>query len=164
MKNKLFLICSKNNLEHFVRVKYGDKSYFLNVLGAVFNPRQSSSFNELISIITKEDIKELFIVNDISCTLIDNTFKHSIPTTYAEKVLLDLVIDNYTNFASLNSLKDKKMLLAELNVKRQMDELLSSDYLLQQVVLQKLRIKGLVTSKAEGKLMGVNMYKKETAI
>ncbi|MBC5993682.1 carbonic anhydrase [Pontibacter cellulosilyticus] len=159
MKNKLFLICPHSKLEHFLGSKYKN-AYFLTALAAAFKLNEHTYIEELIDFIERESVEEVIVVNDVDCQFIESVLsKKKGYGTYAEEVLVDLLIDNYAEVMSGSSVEVQKEKLAELNVQRQIQQLLSSEYFLQQVVLQKIKIKGLIASTAEGKLTAVKTNK-----
>jgi carbonic anhydrase len=158
MKNKLFWICPASKVEHFIQEKYGENSFFITGLGAVFKLKELAYVEELISFIESEAIEELIVVNDTSCCFIHNVLtRQKGYGTHAEQVLLNLLLDHYAYVTGCTSVAEQKARLAALNVQRQIDELLGHYYFLQQVVLQKLVVKGLVTSRAAGKARAVNL-------
>lgn len=165
MKNRLFLLCPASQLESFIRMKYGPDTFFLTALAAVFSLKQWDHVEELTGFIERESIEEVVVVNDVSCRFLQSVLtKQKGFGTQAEQVLIDLLVDNYAHVMCNSSVAEQKFRLAELNIQRQIEELLSVDYLLQQVVLQKLRVKGLITSRAEGKAMAVNMHARQRAL
>lgn len=152
MKNVLFLICPSSKLEHFLRRKYKN-AYFLTSLAAVFKLQEQPYVEELIDFIERESIGEVVVVNDVACRFVESVLsKQKGYGTYAENVLIELLIDHYAEIMDGNSVAVQKARLAERNVQRQLQALLSIDYFLQQVVLQKLQVKGLVTSMVAGRV------------
>ena len=159
MKNKLFLICPNSQLEHFLGCKYKN-AYFLTALAAVFKLKEPTYVKELIDFTERESVKEVIVVNNVACRFIESVLlKQKGHGTYAEEVLVDLLIDNYAAVMGSGSAEAQKMRLAELNVQRQMEQFLSIDYFLQQVVLQRMKVKGLVTSRTMGQVTKVRTYK-----
>jgi carbonic anhydrase len=155
MKKKLFLLCPASHVEHFLIRKYKD-AYFLTALAAVFRLKEYDGMEKLLAFIQKEGVQEVIVVNDISCLFIKSVIsRHKGFGTHAEQVLVDLLIDNYHSVMRSASEEEQCYRLAELNVQRQIEELLEIDCFLQQVVLQKIKVKGLVTSKAENRLAAV---------
>lgn len=152
MKKKLFLLCPASHAEHFLIKKYKD-AYFLTALAAVFRLKEYDAMEKLLAFVHREGIQEVIVVNDISCLFIKSVISRRKGFgTHAEQVLVDLLIENYQSVMRSASEKEQCYRLAELNVQRQIEELLEIDCFLQQVVLQKIRVKGLVTSKAENRV------------
>lgn len=163
MKNKLFLICPDCQIDHFIKEKYGNDIFFLTALGAVFNFNEVNYIEAIADFMERESIAEIFIVNDTSCRFIKSILeKEKGYGTYAEHVLLNLLIDNYSNIMVSSSLMDKKKTLMELNIQRQALEILSNELFLPQIVQAKIRLKGLITTKAENKIKEVNVKLKES--
>lgn len=158
MKHTLYLICPASKVEHFIREQYGESAFFMTALAAVFHLNEQAYLDELIKIIEKEAIEELVVVNDTSCCFIQSVLTRQKGFgTQAEQVLVDLLLDHYTHIMGTTSVAEQKNRLAELNVQRQLEELLRIDYFQQRVVLQKLVVTGLVTSRAAGKARTVNI-------
>lgn len=156
MKKKLFLLCPASQVEHFLIKKYKD-AYFLTALAAVFRLKEYDGLEKFLSFIRKEGVQEVIVVNDTSCPFIKSVISRQKGFgTYAEQVLVDLLIDHYHSVMRGTSEEEQCYRLAELNVQRQMEELLEVDAFLQQVVLQKIRVRGLVTSKADNRLTAVS--------
>lgn len=159
MKKQLFLICPNSQLEHFLGGRYKN-AYFLTALAAVFKLKEPAYVEELITFTERDAVEELIVVNDVACRFIERVLSRQQGYgTYAEEVLVDLLVDNYAAVMSSSSVEAQKARLAELNVQRQIQQLLRIDYFLQQVVLQKIKVKGLVTSMATGKATEVKTYK-----
>jgi carbonic anhydrase len=150
MKKQLFLICPTTQAETFIMSEFGEMTYFLTSLGGVFNFNQIEFIEAVTRIIQNEDIREIVIVHDTSCHFIKSIFaKEKGHGTYAEKVLVDLLIDNYSSIMQQEAERGKRRKLAELNVQRQAEELISSQLIQQFLFTQELEIKGLVTTKNE---------------
>ncbi|WP_276499018.1 hypothetical protein [Pontibacter litorisediminis] len=159
MKNKLFLICPSSHLEHFLGMRYKN-AYFLTALAAVFRLREGGYAEELIGFLERESVEEVIVVNDVACPFIESVLlKQQGYGTYAEEVLVDLLVDNYAEVISCGAVEAQKARLAALNVQRQMRQLLGIGYFQQQVVLQKMKVGGLVTSRAAGKVTEVKLHK-----
>jgi hypothetical protein len=86
---KLYLICPDCHIENIIRSEFGEDSYFLTALGAVFNMSEFRYAEEVNHYINKLDISEIVIVTDVDCTFKktvvcqDETFD-----TRAERVLM----------------------------------------------------------------------------
>lgn len=158
MKNKLFLICPDSQVEAFIKEQYGQEVFFLTALGAVFDFGQINYVEAVGDLLQRESIEEIFIVNEASCRFMNRMLAQEKGFgTKAEKVMLDLFIDNYTTIMAGTSLKEKQNRLAELNIQRQALEILSNELLLQQIGQSEIRLKGLLTAKAKGQVKEVNL-------
>ncbi|MFD2514607.1 carbonic anhydrase [Pontibacter locisalis] len=165
MKNRLFLICPASNVEHFLKRKYHGNCYFLTALAGVFQFQDKSYTEELIDVVERERIEEIVVVNDTSCRFMYNVLaKQKGYNTHAEQILIDLLIENYSKVMEKPSITDQVKQLAEVNVRRQIEELLSINYFLQEVVLQKISISGLITSKAAGEVVEVETLVRELTL
>jgi carbonic anhydrase len=158
MKNKLFLICPAAKVEPFLRQKYGENSFFLTALGAAFNLNEQVYAEELATFLEREAIEEVVVVNDTSCCFIHRVVAGQKGFgTYADEVLIELLLDHYVYVMESPSEIERKTRLAELNVQRQLVELLENDYIRQQGVMQQLAVKGLVTDRTAGKAREVQI-------
>lgn len=158
MKNKLFLICPDSHIEAFIKEQYGQEAFFLSALGGVFNFQEISYVETIGDFIQRESIEEIFIVNETSCRFMKRMLEQEKGFgTNAEQVMLDLFIDNYATIMAGTSLTAKQNRLAELNIRRQALEILSNELLLQQIEQSQIRLKGLITTKAKGRIKEVNV-------
>ena len=162
MSNKLFFICPFSQLEHFIRGKYGDDVFFITALGAVFQFEDVNYTEVMRDFIIRENITDIIIVNDTSCRFIKSVLeKEKGFGTFSEEVMINLLIDNYSVVMQTQSLIEQKKKLAELNIRRQVKEILSNELFLQTIIQENVRIKGLITTKAENKLIELNFNLKE---
>ncbi len=158
MKKNLFFICPDGHLEHFIREKFGDSVFFATALGAVFNFNDINYSKSLSDFITRESITDIFIVNDTSCRFINNVLEKDISfMTFSEHAMSKLLINNDSIIINIKSLINKKKALAELNVKRQIEEIMNDKLLLQRIIQDKISIKGIISTKAENKWIELNL-------
>lgn len=147
MKHKLFLTCPICQLESFLNDKFGANSLYISALGAVFDFSDINFPKRLAEFIEREQVEEVYIVNDSSCLFIHNVLskkKHFFDTA-AESVLLYTLIDNYKAIRACKTTEDKKKMMAEMNVRKQVEIL--SDNLSNSIV-----VKGLIALKKENKI------------
>lgn len=162
MNNKLFLVCPFSCMENFIRQKYGDDVFFITALGAVFQFEDVNYTEVLRDFIIRENITEITIVNDKSCRFIKSVLeKEKGFETFSEEVMLTLLIDNYSVIMHNKSLIEQTKALAELNIRRQVKEILANELFLQTIIQENVRIKGLITTKAENKLIELKFNLKE---
>ena len=162
MNNKLFFICPFSQLEHFIRDKFGDDVFFITALGVVFQFEDANYAEVIRDFIKRENITDIFVVNDTSCRFIKRVLeKEKGIEIISEEIMINLLIENYSVVMQTNSLIEQKKTLAELNIMRQVKEILSNELFLQPIVQNKISIKGLITTKAEDKLIELNINLKE---
>ena len=158
MKNKLFLICPDSQIEPFIKEQYGQGVLFLTALGAVFNFQEINYVEAIRDLLQRESIEEIYIINDTSCRFIKSILEQEKGFgTKAEQVILDLLIDNYSNIMAGASLTEKKKKLAGFNIQRQALEIVSNELLLPCMAQSQISLKGLITTKAKGQLKEVNL-------
>ena len=154
MNNKLFLICPDCHLEYFIREKYGDDVFFITALGAVFQFEDVNYTEVIRDFINRENITDIFIVNDTTCRFIKSVLERKKGFgTLSEEVMINLLIDNYSVIMHNKSLIEQQKSLAELNIRQQAKEIMKPEMFQQQIIQNKISIKGLITTKAEHKLI-----------
>lgn len=158
MIKKLFLICPFGQLEHFIKDRFGEDTFFLTSLGGVFDFNEVAYAEAFTDFIERESIAEVFIVNDTSCRFIKSVLeKEKGFNTAAEQRMINLLIDNYYTVMDERSPLEKKKTFAELNVRHQASEILSNELLLTSLLQSNVSLKGLVTSKAAGKIKEIDV-------
>lgn len=147
MKHKLFLTCPLCQLESFLDDKFGGNCLFISALGAVFDFSDINFPKRLSEFIIREQVYEVYVVNDTSCLFIHNVLKKKKDffDTTAESVFLYTLIDNYKAINACKTMEDKERMMAEKNVQKQV-EILSA------ALHPFTRIKGLITTKQEDKI------------
>ena len=162
MVNQLFIVCPFSCMETFLQNKYGNDIFFLTFSGAVFQFEDVNYVEVIRDFINRENITNTFIVNDTSCRFIKRVLETKKGFgTFSEEVMINLLIDNYSVVMQTKSLIEQKKALAELNIRRQVKEILSNELFLQPIIQNKINIKGLITTKAENKLIELNFNLKE---
>ncbi len=157
MKKNLFFICPDCHLEHFIKEMYGDNVFFATALGAVFNFNDINYSKSLSDFMFRESITDIFIVNDTCCRFITNILENEESfESFSEDTLSKLLISNYSIETDSKSVINKKKALAQLNVKRQIAEIMNDKLLLQQIIRAKIVIKGIISTKAEKKWIELN--------
>ena len=122
--NNLFLICPDCYIEKAIREKYGTNSFFLTALGSVFDIDTFEYAEALNQLIESEEVWAIYIVNDFSCSFIQNSLTgEKNYDTNAEKVLKSLINSNEKDISSLIEIKEKAKKVAKLNIYRQAYEL-----------------------------------------
>jgi len=158
MKNNLFLICPTSQSESMMRREFGEGSYFLTALGTAFKFHEIKHIEAVADIIRNENIREIHVVQDSCCHFIDRVLeREKSHGTYAEAVLVDLLIDNYAYVMQPASSMEKRKRLAKLNVKRQAESLLSSQLLQQFLYSYDLEVRGMITNRVEKTMEEVNL-------
>ena len=147
MQHKLFLTCPFCQLEGFLNEKFDGNFLFISAPGAVFDFSDINFSKRLSEFIEREQIEELYVVNDISCVFIDKVLskKNHFFESTAESVFLHNLIDNYKEINACKNMRAKKEMIAEKNILKQI-EILSAKL---PTVKQ---IKGLITSQSENKI------------
>lgn len=161
-KNKLFLTCPVSRMEPFIKDRYGWDGYFLTALGAVFNFQEINYSEALRDFLERKAIEEIYIVNDTSCPFIKSILeKEKGYETDAERVMLHLLIDNYSQINAESSMAERQIMFATLNLRRQALEIISNDLFRPILIRSKISVTGLLTTKEKGWLKEVNVNLQE---
>ncbi len=157
MSNKLFLVCPFSCMENFIRQKYGEDVFFLTAMAAAFQYSEEEYVAAIKDFITRENITEILIVNDTSCRFINSVLKKEKGFgTPVEKIIQEILIDNFPTIMQNQSLIEQQKQLASLNIKQQAKEIMKPELFLQQIIQNKICIRGVVTAKAENILIEQN--------
>ena len=78
MKRKLFFICPYSFLEPFLIRNFGEDTYFITALGIVFNLKEGGNADMLLEFIIRQNIDEIYLVNDVSCFFINKVLKNEL--------------------------------------------------------------------------------------
>jgi len=160
MTNQLFIICPFSSMEIFLQRIYGKDIFFLTYSGAVFQPGEIEYNSEICDFILREKISEIFVVNDTSCRFIDSIVSMKKTMGFAsEKVIESIYIDHYFSHFKDAPLSKQKFLLAELNVKAQMKEIINSSIIGPIISDLDIDVKGLITSKQFGACIEISTVK-----
>lgn len=143
MTKRLFLVCPDCFIEQTIRKHYPD-AYFLTALGSVFHIDSFEYAEEINSFLSAEDVLNIYVVNDVQCTFIQNTLTTKNHQTKAEQKLAQLYLENYDAFEILKSDKDKARKLALLNIERQVEDLSETAFIGTKISDGRLTVKGLL--------------------
>ena len=155
MNNKLFLVCPFSCMENFIRQKYGDDVFFITGIAAGLQLNEEGYAAVIKDFISRENITEVFIVNDTSCRFINNVLNNENSFgTHSEAVIQNLFDENFYSLLKGKTLNEQQVILAELNIKRQAKEMMKPDLFLNQITKGKICIKGLINEMFILKLNG----------
>lgn len=165
MENKLFLVCPFSCVENFIRKKYGTNSFFITSMAAQSQFHDIKYLETIKETMTTENIRRLFIVNDISCRFINRFLKgERILDTPAEKNIQNIFIDNYSTIMRQPSLTEKAQVLAALNIRQQAHEILENELFKSHMLRNKIVVKGLITTKSKDKIVEINLFTDDLSI
>ena len=144
-------------MENFIRQKYGDDVFFITAMAAVFQSDETEYLQEIKYLIHRENITDIFILNDTSCRFINSVLKNENGTdTPCEKVLQQLLKDNATSIIENKSLLEQQIALAGINVKHQAKQILKSN-LLQSTLSDKIKLTALVATRTNNNIIEINI-------
>ena len=154
MNNKLFLVCPFSCLENFIREKYGKDVFFITAMGTIFQFEGEEYLESIKRFIDRENITAIFVVSDTSCRFINNALKNEIGFgSYSETVIQKLLKENYALVMNEKIIEQQQIKLAELIVNYQASELKKSECFQQEIILKKILIRELVTSKKTNQII-----------
>ena len=147
MHHILFLVCPFSCLEQPLKRKYGNGHFFLTAPAAVFGWSKVDHLLAIRDVIIQQKIKEICVVADTSCRFINAVIAGYKPFGLAaEKVLIELYIDNYFNFFKDKSIASQQHQLARLAVQQQLDELILVPFIGECIAERSIVVRGLVSS------------------
>lgn len=154
MNNKLFIVCPFAGMENFIRERHGYSIYFMTVLGSVFRSGDFDFMQSICDFIKHKQIQDLYLVNDADCRFIKTILlRQNRIGINAEKEIEEIYIDNYSKVMQSDKLDDQKIMLAKLNLNRQMKLLANNQIFLSQLQNMKPKIHGLVAIKDRNQLI-----------
>jgi len=137
-------------MEPFLQEKYGRDIFFLTYSGAVFQDQEFEYLSAVKQLLFKESIRTIYVVNDTSCRFINSIIaKKKLFGMPSEKALEALYVEYYFAHFKNQPLFHQQYKLAELNIKKQVDEIVSSSLLGDFISEFEIEVKGLITSKAK---------------
>lgn len=158
MKNKLFIICPFSQMELYLQKKYGNEIYFITAPASVIQWNQKEYIDAIGDFIIRENIREIYLVNDTDCRFISNIInKKKLYGLYAEKIVEAIYIEHLFSCFKNMSLSEKKLKLAELNINCQIEELMKPGVLGVQILNNHIELKGIITTKKENSYKEINI-------
>lgn len=146
--NKLYIVCPFSQMETFITHEICSDAYFLTGMAGRLCLDDDENTGIIRFFIEKENIRGLFVVNDLNCRFINevltNSAKHAVPATDTLKKLFS---DFREVFPSEKPLERKKHLLAKLNINDHIRELRSNKVLKTLFLNDNVKIRGLITDK-----------------
>ena len=135
----LFLICPECYPEQAIRNEFGSEGLFLSALGSVFHIDNAKYIAGFMELIDKEQVSCIYIVNDTSCSFLQNAIdKKEIYSTETSRDLNELLILNKGRVIN-TTLK-----LAKVSIVNQARELLKIGKIRSKIKEGDLIIKGLI--------------------
>jgi carbonic anhydrase len=157
-ENKLFLICPDCYVENRIRNNFSGQLYFATALGAVFTPIKFNYAESLNGLINREEVREIYIVNDISCRFINSIITNSEGfNTKEENILRKIYLDNADQIAKHEEQKLKSIELAKLNINQQIEELKKTEFIGAKYDAGHIKIKGLLYDRHTLEFKELNM-------
>ena len=146
-QNTLFIICPFCQLENYLRTKFGEDVFFITATAGVLNFSEAET-TAIKDFIEREKISTICVVNDVACNFIDEAIANKKEFgLYCERELrlllqnLDLIME------SKHSWKEKRELLANANVTKQLEYLNSENIFKQKIQVSGINTRVLITNK-----------------
>jgi len=146
MQKRLFFVCPDCFLEGKIRRHFDGESYFLTALGGVFQPASFEYAEKVNELLSRNEIREICIVNDNHCTFTQNVVngKKSSCSVRAEEVLQQVYRGNPRTFSQAQDKKEEQTRLAQLNIIRQALQLRDTAYIGERIETEGVQLKGFV--------------------
>jgi hypothetical protein len=138
--NKLFLVCPFCQIENFIIKHYG-KAFFYTAPAAMFH-FESDSLQAIKEFITREDVREIYLVGETSCNFTNNVLDN--------KDLSGLQCE--TEIQKLISIGDSPQSLTEKMMKHQANRLRSKELFGKEIEAGNTSLHILITDKKENKI------------
>lgn len=159
IKNALFIICPFCQLENFLRTKFGDNVFFITAPAAVLN-FSSDELSAIKDYLIRETIKDIYLVNDVSCNFIDEAINNKKEFgLHCEKQLRGLWQNSNSNLKTQDSLKTKNELLLENNILKQLEYLNAPEIFKHEISALGINIHGIITDKKETTILKIQINK-----
>ncbi len=147
MHHILFLVCPFSCLEQPLKQRYGKQHLFLTAPAAVFGWSQVDHLLAIRDVLVQQEIREICVVADTSCRFIHAVIQKDKPFGLsAEKILIELYIDNYFRYFKDQAIENQRDQLAKLIVQRQLDELIAVPFIGGCIQENAIAVNGLVSS------------------
>lgn len=158
MKNSLFLVCPFSNMENFIRQKFGQDVFFLTAMAGQSQLDELRYTEAVLELIEREQISELFLVNDTSCRFLNALLAGKpLHGSTAETTLEQLLVDNYFEIKAAATRSAQLKKFAAINLKTQLQEMENNALLKAWIAENRLEIKGLITTKAEDEVLEIQL-------
>ena len=143
--SSLFIVCPFCQIENLIKSKFGTDVFFMTTPAGVLN-LNNEQLMELKRFFGRQSIKNIYLVNDISCNfLVDTILQKSEFGLQCEKVLRELYHQN--SFHTKLSTQRRCELLARYNLSKQILSLNKNEKLNLQDEFIDLKTYTLVTDK-----------------
>jgi carbonic anhydrase len=157
-KAKLFLICPDCHLENEIKRHFEGNLFFLTALGSVFNTSELSYASCINEFLVNENIYEIIIVNDCSCSFIQTVLNNGKGfDTAAEEVLKVLHLACHIEICAERKLSRKAFKLAELNIKQQAQSLKETAYIGNKIENRVIGLKGVIYEREKNIFAEINL-------
>ncbi len=143
--NALFVVCPFCQIECFLRTKFGDDIFFITAPASILN-FNTEKVNHLREFIKRENITDIYLVNDVSCSFIEEAINgEKIFGLNCEKQLRVLMQESNSETKTAEPLIISKELLARNNVWKQLQCLNSEEIFRNEISDFEINLKGIIT-------------------
>ena len=140
----LFIICPECHIEKLIEHEYGENIIFLSALGGEYQFGSMDDYEEVLQLISCENIDHLYIVNACNCSFIENvTSGKKFKNTLVEETLNDLYFEHIEDFLKIEDSKEKTRILVNLFFETQGRKLLSTPFLGHKIESGELKCDGI---------------------
>ena len=158
MSKNLVIVCPFSMLEPFLRRHFGDDTLFLTAPGAVLDLEDPFTVETVRNLASTSSLSSIHVVNDSSCRFIDAAVEgRETPGLQVGRLFSETFRLTGLGLAVGLSHAELRVRLAESNVRRQVQRLMSSSDLGDALSNAGVRVRGMVTSRESGLITDLNM-------
>ena len=159
MNRILFIVCPFSSTEGFLRRAYGDGHYFLTVPGAIPDLDDPFTLETVRNLIVDRGVRCIQVVNDASCRFIDAVVggRDAVGLPVGERLAETYAASGLERAVGL-SRQERRMRLAECNVRRQLERMEDAPVLGETMKFYGVRAKATVTCRENGLIMDLNRH------
>lgn len=158
MKQKLFIICPFSHLEPFLKVQYGTQNWFLSYPLASITEIDNSFKSTIETLIETHQIKEIIIVNDVSCLLINDIIHRKNEFHFPmQRQLESMYLEHFLRYFYQKTAEQKSMNLCKINLEIQYIKWCKNPILKSIITSNAIEIKALLTNKNKNQFIELHL-------
>jgi carbonic anhydrase len=132
--------------------------FFLTALGSVFDISQSDYAESINQLLINENIKEVIVVNDCSCRVIQSVLNNKKGyATEAEEVLQVLFSTCQIEVLAEKKVNKRAFKLAELNIRQEAQSLKEAAFIGKKLEEKEIGLKGMIYERDKKNFSEINL-------
>jgi hypothetical protein len=158
MKQKLFIICPFSHIEPFLKLQYGDSHLFLTYPLATITSIDNTLKKTLKALIKAHQIKEIIIVNDVSCLLTNEVIQRERNLHFPIQRQLEFIyLEHYLRYFYKKSTEQKAINLCKINLELQYVQWHKNPILKSIIEDQFIEIKAILSNKNKNQFLELHL-------